>query len=84
MLLADEPTVCFPHDVAECAMLPVPLADAMIERACTESCICRPVITFKPRLAFSTQNHLDTESVAWLEKTLAAFPGTVVAVTHDR
>ncbi len=29
-------------------------------------------------------NHLDTESVAWLEHYLAKFPGTVIAVTHDR
>jgi len=29
-------------------------------------------------------NHLDAESVAWLEHFLAAFPGTVVAITHDR
>ena len=29
-------------------------------------------------------NHLDAESVAWLEQHLAAYPGTVVAVTHDR
>jgi energy-coupling factor transporter ATP-binding protein EcfA2 len=29
-------------------------------------------------------NHLDAESVAWLEKYLAEFPGTVVAITHDR
>jgi ATP-binding cassette ChvD family protein len=29
-------------------------------------------------------NHLDAESVAWLERHLAEFPGTVVAVTHDR
>ncbi len=29
-------------------------------------------------------NHLDAESVAWLEHYLAEFPGTVVAVTHDR
>ena len=29
-------------------------------------------------------NHLDTESVAWLERYLDEFPGTVVAVTHDR
>ncbi len=29
-------------------------------------------------------NHLDAESVAWLEKTLADFSGTVVAITHDR
>jgi sulfate-transporting ATPase len=29
-------------------------------------------------------NHLDAESVWWLERFLAQFPGTVVAVTHDR
>ena len=29
-------------------------------------------------------NHLDAESVAWLERHLKEFPGTVVAVTHDR
>jgi len=29
-------------------------------------------------------NHLDTESVQWLEQHLAKYPGTVVAVTHDR
>jgi sulfate-transporting ATPase len=29
-------------------------------------------------------NHLDAESVAWLEQHLAEFPGTVVAITHDR
>ena len=29
-------------------------------------------------------NHLDAESVAWLERYLKDFPGTVVAITHDR
>ena len=29
-------------------------------------------------------NHLDAESVAWLERFLETFPGTVVAITHDR
>ena len=29
-------------------------------------------------------NHLDAESVAWLEQFLGKFPGTVIAVTHDR
>jgi sulfate-transporting ATPase len=29
-------------------------------------------------------NHLDAESVAWLERHLSEYPGTVVAVTHDR
>src|SRR5215470_13723623 len=29
-------------------------------------------------------NHLDAESVAWLERFLKEYPGTVVAITHDR
>src|SRR5438094_4790626 len=29
-------------------------------------------------------NHLDAESVAWLEHHLESYPGTIVAVTHDR
>src|SRR5208282_956227 len=29
-------------------------------------------------------NHLDAESVAWLEHHLQQYPGTVIAVTHDR
>ncbi|WP_117208464.1 energy-dependent translational throttle protein EttA [Allorhizocola rhizosphaerae] len=29
-------------------------------------------------------NHLDAESVLWLEQHLAAYPGTVMAITHDR
>lgn len=29
-------------------------------------------------------NHLDADSVAWLERYLSTFPGTVIAVTHDR
>jgi ATPase subunit of ABC transporter with duplicated ATPase domains len=29
-------------------------------------------------------NHLDAEAVAWLERYLAEFKGTVVAITHDR
>src|SRR5207302_9235766 len=29
-------------------------------------------------------NHLDAESVAWLERHLRDYPGTVVAITHDR
>ena len=32
----------------------------------------------------SPTNHLDAESVAWLEQHLARYIGTVVAVTHDR
>jgi energy-dependent translational throttle protein EttA len=35
-------------------------------------------------LVGSSSNHLDAESVAWLERFLKEYPGTVVAITHDR
>ena len=35
-------------------------------------------------LLYEPTNHLDAESVEWLEQFLHRFPGTVVAVTHDR
>jgi sulfate-transporting ATPase len=47
--------------------------------------LCR-VLLERPDLLLLDEptNHLDAESVAWLEQHLAAYPGTVVAVTHDR
>jgi ATP-binding cassette ChvD family protein len=47
--------------------------------------LCR-VLLEQPDLLLLDEptNHLDAESVAWLEHHLAQFPGTVVAVTHDR
>ncbi|MEY4630231.1 MAG: hypothetical protein RIQ81_351 [Pseudomonadota bacterium] len=47
--------------------------------------LCRLLIE-KPDMLILDEptNHLDAESVAWLERFLHEYPGTVVAVTHDR
>ncbi|MGY6555740.1 MAG: energy-dependent translational throttle protein EttA [Wenzhouxiangella sp.] len=47
--------------------------------------LCRLLLS-KPDMLLLDEptNHLDAESVAWLERFLDQFPGTVMAVTHDR
>ena len=47
--------------------------------------LCRLLLSSPDMLILDEPtNHLDAESVAWLERYLQEFPGTVVAVTHDR
>jgi energy-dependent translational throttle protein EttA len=47
--------------------------------------LCRLLLS-KPDMLLLDEptNHLDAESVAWLERFLESYPGTVIAVTHDR
>src|SRR5579872_6993190 len=69
--------------------LRLPPADADVSRLSggerRRVALCR-VLLEQPDLVLLDEptNHLDAESVAWLERHLAEFPGTVVAVTHDR
>jgi sulfate-transporting ATPase len=69
--------------------LRLPPADAEIGRLSggekRRVALCRVLLEEPDMLLLDEPtNHLDAESVAWLERHLAEFPGTVVAITHDR
>jgi len=67
----------------------LPPGDAAVENLsggeCRRVALCK-ILLERPDLLLLDEptNHLDAESVAWLERHLAEYTGTVVAVTHDR
>ena len=69
--------------------LRLPAADADVRKLSggerRRVALCRTLLEEPDMLLLDEPtNHLDAESVAWLERYLAEFSGTVVAVTHDR
>jgi energy-dependent translational throttle protein EttA len=63
----------------------LPPGDADVSKLSGRVALCK-ILLEKPDLLLLDEptNHLDAESVNWLERHLADYPGTVVAVTHDR
>ncbi len=72
-----------------CEALRLPPGDALVDNLSggekRRVALCQLLLTSPDMLLLDEPtNHLDAESVGWLERFLDDFPGTVVAVTHDR
>lgn len=72
-----------------CDAMRLPDGDALVEHLSggekRRVALCRLLLQNPDMLLLDEPtNHLDADSVAWLERFLHEFPGTVVAITHDR
>ena len=72
-----------------CDAMRLPEGDALVEHLSggekRRVALCRLLLQNPDMLLLDEPtNHLDAESVGWLERFLHEFPGTVVAITHDR
>jgi len=72
-----------------CEAMRLPDGDALVEHLSggekRRVALCRLLLQNPDMLLLDEPtNHLDAESVGWLERFLHEFPGTVVAITHDR
>jgi len=72
-----------------CDAMRLPDGDALVEHLSggekRRVALCRLLLQNPDMLLLDEPtNHLDAESVGWLERFLHEFPGTVVAITHDR